>query len=130
MLTMLEAVAMPPDADGAREVRHFAYTSDADDPENLGGSVRDANNALDIVRQLVGSTDEERAESSWHEGEPPPIPDARKLWRVTIRIFRSRPKIARYHVDYHKEAGCPAKAVHRMMDTYRAVKRAFKRARC
>ena len=70
MLTILEAVAMPPGADGAREVRHFAYTSDADNPANLGGSVRDGNNALDIVRQLVGKS-ETRGETSWYEGEPP-----------------------------------------------------------
>lgn len=126
MLTILEAVAMPPDADGAREVRHFAYTSDADDPANLGGSVRDGNNALDIVRQLVGSTDEERAESSWYEGEPPRSPDVRTLWEVTIRIFRSRPRISRYQVDYRKHDGCPMKAVASMLAVYRAVKRAFR----
>lgn len=125
MLTILEAVAMPPGADGAREVRHFAYTSDADDPANLGGSVRDGNNALDIVRQLVGKS-EARGETSWHEGEPPRSPDVQPLWEVTIRIFRSRPRISRYQVDYHKHDGCPMKAVASMLAVYRAIKRAFR----
>ena len=126
MLTILEAVAMPPGADGARdEVRHFAYTSDADDPANLGGSVRDGNNALDIVRQLVGKS-EARGETSWYEGEPPRFSDVHPLWEVTIRIFRSRPRISSYQVDYHKHNGCPMKAVDSMLKVYRAVKRAFR----
>lgn len=125
MLTILEAVAMPRGADGAREVRHFAYTSDADDPANLGGSVRDCNNALDIVRQLVGKS-ETRGETSWYEGEPPRSSDVLPLWEVTIRIFRSRPRISRYQVDYHKHNGCPMKAVDSMLKVYRAVKRAFR----
>lgn len=125
MLTILEAVAMPPGADGAREVRHFAYTSDADDPANLGGSVRDGNNALDIVRQLVGKSGT-RGETSWHEGEPPRSSDVQPLWEVTIRIFRSRPRISSYQVDYHKHDGCPLKAVASMLAVYRAIKRAFR----
>lgn len=127
MLTILEAVAMPRGADGAREVRHFAYTSDADDPANLGGSVRDGNNALDIVRRLVGKS-ETRGETSWHEGEPPRGDPAlyMPLWEVTIRIFRSRPRISCYQVDYHKHDGCPMKAVDSMLKVYRAIKRAFR----
>lgn len=81
--------------------------------------------ALDIVRQLVGKS-EARGETSWYEGEPPRSPDVLPLWEVTIRIFRSRPRISRYQVDYHKHNGCPMKAVASMLAVYRAVKRAFR----
>ena len=130
MLVNLEAVAMPPGVDGAREVRHFAFTSDADDPTNQGGSVRDCNNALAIVNQLVGKA-ETRGETSWYEGEPPRGDSAlyMPLWEVTIRIFKSRPRISRYQVDYYKHNGCPMKAVDSMLKVYRAIKRAFRNGR-
>lgn len=128
MLVMLEAVAMPPDADGAREVRHYAYTSEADDPANLGGTVRDANNALDVVRRLVGRA-EEREISGWYEGEPPGSPDVQPLWSIAIRIFASRPRVSRYQVTYCRRNGCPLRCTHVMMATYHAVKRAFKNGR-
>jgi hypothetical protein len=127
MLIILEAVAMPRGADGLREVRHFAYTSDADDPANLGGSVRDGNNALAVVQQLVGKS-ATRGETSWYEGEPPRGDSAlyMPLWEVVIRVYASRPRISRYQVDYRRHNGCPAKCTDAMMRTYHAVKRAFR----
>ena len=128
MLVNLEAVAMPPDERGWCEVRHFAYTSDADEPANNGGGVRDANNALEIVQQLIGKA-EEREFSSWYEGRPPQGEDVVPLWEVTIRVFRSHRHVSCYQVEYRRHNGCPAQATDAMMRTYRAVKQALKNGR-
>ena len=95
---------------------------------NNGGGVRDANNALEIVQQLIGKA-EEREFSSWYEGKPPQGEDVVPLWEVTIRVFRSHRHVSCYQVEYRRHNGCPAQATDAMMRTYRAVKQALKNGR-
>lgn len=123
MLAVLEAVALPQtDAmPNHREVAFYAYT---EDEEGIGESVRDANNALKVVRNLT------LKDSSWREGEPPREPGYVPLWDIAIRIFGSHAKHAKYQVDYRKLLPTlPLNHISVMMDTYHAVKRAFKKGR-
>lgn len=109
--------AMPPDAEGTREVRLFASVGSHDERSD-DTDVRDANHAVEIVRSLCGD--------GISEGAPPK--GAARLWVVTIRVDGSRRGRSSYRCEYRRFAGCPLNCVGEMMDVYRELKRLLRRA--
>jgi hypothetical protein len=113
MLAIIEAVAMPPDENGKQLIQLYAYQR-----EDGGGTVRDANLALDIVNELTETQDDE---------EPPRSKGHQPLWEISITVAKTHKDISFQKADYRKFAGCPVCASEAMMDIYATVKKALRK---
>ena len=120
MLAIIEAVAMPPDDNGKQLVQLYSYQR-----EDGGGTVRDANLALDIVHELTDPLDGE--ESPIIKGEPPRGAEYQPLWEIVITVSNTHKDISFQKADYRKFPGCPVCASESMMDVFAAVKKALRR---
>lgn len=117
MTVRIEGAAMPPDSNGLRTVRLFAYTMRAAGETDT--DLRDGNHCAAIVKRICGDG---------IEAAMPPK-DAWTLWRVYIRVSKSRRRIANYSCDYRKFIGCPLACAAEMMDIYHEIKRVLRNAR-
>jgi hypothetical protein len=120
MLAIIEAVAMPPDDNGKQLIQLYSYQR-----EDGGGTVRDANLALDIVNELTDPLDGE--ESPIIKGEPPRGKEYQPLWEIFITVAKTHKDISFQKADYRKFDGCPVCASEAMMDIYAAVKKALRK---
>lgn len=117
MTVRIEGAAMPLDSNGLRTVRLFAYAvRDAGDTDT---DLRDGNHCREIAKRLCGDG---------IEAAVPPR-DAWTLWRVYIRVSKSRRGRAVYSCDYRKFIGCPLAGAAEMMDVYHEIKRVLRNAR-
>lgn len=117
MTVRIEGAAMPPDSNCLREVRLFAYA--VRDASETDTDLRDGNHCREIVKRLCG------------DGITAAMPprDAWTLWRVYIRVSKSRRGRAVYSCDYRKFIGCPFPCAAEMMDVYHEIKRVLRNAR-
>lgn len=122
MLVMIEAVADPPDAKGARPVVLYSYMKEEETPRFPECEMRDARHAAHIVKTLC-------SRDKMVDGEPPRKGDVFPLWEVALRVSGTRAGTSRYAVSYSRRNGCPLNATGLMMDIYHAVKRILRRAR-
>ena len=120
MLAIIEAVAMPPDENGKQLIQLYAYQR-----EDGGGTVRDANLALDIVNELTEVQDGE--ESPIIKGEPPRGAEYQPLWEIFITVAKTHKDISFQKADYRKFDGFPVRASEAMMDIYAEVRRALRK---
>jgi hypothetical protein len=120
MLAVIEAVAMPPDENGKQLIQLYAYQR-----EGGGGTVRDANLALDIVNELTEVQDGE--ESPIIKGEPPRGKEYQPLWEIFITVANTHKDVSFQKADYRKFDGCPVCASEAMMDIYAVVKKALRK---
>lgn len=117
MTVRIEGAAMPPDAAGMREVRLFAYAVRGAGETDT--DLRDGNHCREIVARLCGG--------GIAAGTPPK--EAWTLWRVSVRVGKSRRGRAAYSCDYRKFTGCPLSGAAEMMDVYHEIKRVLRNAR-
>lgn len=120
MLAIIEAVAMPPDENGKQLIQLYSYQR-----EDGGGTVRDANLALDIVNELTEVQDGEQ--SPIIKGEPPRGAEYQPLWKILITVSNTHKDVSFQKANYRKFDGCPVCASEAMMDVYGAVKKALRR---
>jgi hypothetical protein len=120
MLAIIEAVAMPPDDNGKQLIQLYSYQR-----EGGGGTVRDANLALDIVNELTDPLDGE--ESPIIKGEPPRGKEYQPLWEIFITVAKTHKDVSFQKADYRKFDGCPVCASEAMMDIYATVKKALRK---
>lgn len=117
MTVRIEGAAMPPDGHGMREVRLFAYS--VRDEGATDTDLRDGNHSREIISRICGD--------GITAGVPPK--EAWTLWRVFIRVGKSRRGAAVYSCDYRKFLGCPLSCAAEMMDVYAEIKRVLRNAK-
>lgn len=117
MTVRIDGVVMPPDEHGLREVRLFAYA--VRDEGATDTDLRDGNHCREIVGRLSGD--------GITDGTPPD--GVTSLWRVSLRVWKSRRGRSEYALDYFKFPGCPLSCAAEMMDLFHDVKRVLRTAK-
>lgn len=95
----------------------FAYV--VEDAGETDTDVRDGNHCREIAGRLCGDG---------IEAAMPPR-DAWTLWRVVVRVSKSRRGRAVYSCDYRKFTGCPLAGAADMMNVYHEIKRVLRNAK-
>lgn len=119
MLITIEAVADPPE-NGMREVKRYAYRQkEGPNAVNPGDSLRDANHALEIIKQIIGD--------GIIESTPPRGPDYLPLFLIQLQVSNSHKMYSSYRLDYRKLNGCPLNVIADMMDIHATIRRVLRR---
>lgn len=119
MIVTIEGVLMPQEG-MYREVKRFAYTQEESNDLNGGDSVRDANQALKIVKQITGY--------SITVGMPPRGKEYQPLYVIQIQVSNTHKMYSSYRVAYRKFNGCPVVASEDMMEIHAAIKKVLRNA--